>query len=164
MTKSHPQTAADLPPAGKLSLPVLASLPNPPKPRKVHDGGGLFLIANPNGSRYWRFSYALGGRRNTLSLGVYPAVTLDGARHHARLLRAQVAQGIDPSEVRQAAKAKAKEEAATRRAQASFLLSAAGALIVELPGRTFALTPLETRDLRSFLSETSKVGESDHGD
>ncbi|MBF0383164.1 MAG: DUF4102 domain-containing protein, partial [Magnetococcales bacterium] len=42
------------------------------KPLKASDGGGMFLLVNPNGSRWWRLSYRFNGKQKTLSLGVYP--------------------------------------------------------------------------------------------
>ncbi|MDY0040626.1 MAG: Arm DNA-binding domain-containing protein [Desulforhabdus sp.] len=41
------------------------------KPIKLTDGGGLYLLLQPNGSRWWRFDYRFDGKRKTLSMGVY---------------------------------------------------------------------------------------------
>ncbi|MGH9891270.1 MAG: Arm DNA-binding domain-containing protein [bacterium] len=49
------------------------------KPIKHFAGGGLYLLQNPNGSRWWRFDYRFAGKRRTLSMGVYPAVGLKQA-------------------------------------------------------------------------------------
>ena len=51
------------------------------KPTKLTDGGGLYLLLNPNGSRWWRLDYRYGGKRKTLSMGVYPDVGLKDARN-----------------------------------------------------------------------------------
>lgn len=32
------------------------------KPYKLTDGGGLYLLVNTNGSRYWRMKYRVMGR------------------------------------------------------------------------------------------------------
>lgn len=50
------------------------------KPYKMADGGGLYLLVNPNGARYWRLKYRVNGKEKLLALGVYPAVTLADAR------------------------------------------------------------------------------------
>ena len=50
------------------------------KPVKLFDEGGLYLILTPAGARWWRFDYRYGGKRRTLSMGVYPAVGLKDAR------------------------------------------------------------------------------------
>ncbi len=71
------------------------------KPYKVSDFDGLFVAVNPNGSRLWRFKYRLDGKEKLLSIGPYPAVTLAKARAARDDARAKVAEGIDPSEVKQ---------------------------------------------------------------
>lgn len=38
------------------------------KPLKLFDGGGLYLLVNPNGSRWWRFKYRYEGKERGLSL------------------------------------------------------------------------------------------------
>jgi hypothetical protein len=65
------------------------------KPYKVSDEKGLYLLVNRAG-KYWRLDYTLAGRRNTLALGVYPAVTLTQARVARDRARLLVRQGIDP--------------------------------------------------------------------
>lgn len=74
------------------------------KPRKLFDGGGLFLLVQPNGSRWWRLKYRFDGVEKTLSLGVYPEVSLKQARERREAFRKQIADGIDPSTVRKAEK------------------------------------------------------------
>lgn len=39
------------------------------KPYKLSDGGGLYLLVNPNGSRYWRLKYRIAGKEKLLALG-----------------------------------------------------------------------------------------------
>src|SRR3977135_4159862 len=48
--------------------------------KKLVDGGGLHLLVNPDGARYWRMAYRYQGRQKTLALGVYPIVSLAEAR------------------------------------------------------------------------------------
>lgn len=73
-------------------------------PIKFSDGGGMYLLLNPNGARYWRFNYRIGGKAKTLSLGVYPEVPLKLARERRNKFRRQLFDGIDPSEQRKAEK------------------------------------------------------------
>ncbi len=47
---------------------------------KLSDGGGMYLLLKPDGSRYWRLDYRFDGKRKTLALGVYPQVSLSDAR------------------------------------------------------------------------------------
>src|ERR1044072_442400 len=72
---------------------------------KLFDSGGLYLLVNPNGSRWWRLKYRGAGREKLLSLGVYPDVPLKRAREKRDEARRLVADGIDPSAQRQAVKA-----------------------------------------------------------
>jgi integrase len=73
-----------------------------PKPRKVSDGKGLYVLVQPTGSLLWRFKYRLGGTEKLISLGGYPQVPLALARERRDEARRQVAQGIDPSAARKA--------------------------------------------------------------
>ena len=41
---------------------------------KHWDGGGMYLLVNAGG-KYWRMDYRFAGKRKTLALGVYPAVS-----------------------------------------------------------------------------------------
>lgn len=50
------------------------------KPYKLADGGGLYLLVNPNGKRYWRLKYRSLGKEKLLAIGVYPDVSLAEAR------------------------------------------------------------------------------------
>ena len=71
------------------------------KPYKVTDGLGLYLIINPNGSRWWRFKYRYAGREKLLSLGTYPDTSLKLARDNRDDKRTLLARNIDPSAIRQ---------------------------------------------------------------
>lgn len=78
------------------------------KARKLYDERGLFLLVNPNGSKWWRLKYRFADREKLLSLGIYPDVPLKSAREQRDLARQQIASGIDPSEARKALKAQAR--------------------------------------------------------
>ena len=68
------------------------------KPYKLTDGGGMYLLVQPNGSKYWRMAYRLHGKQKLLAIGVYPAVGLAAARKKRDDAREKLAAGIDPSE------------------------------------------------------------------
>jgi integrase len=72
---------------------------------RLTDGDGLYLLLKPSGSHWWRLDYSIGGKRKTLSIGVYPDTGLKAAREKADEARQRVAAGIDPSDVRKASKA-----------------------------------------------------------
>src|SRR3954471_5843639 len=78
------------------------------KPYKVSDGGGMYLLAMPDGARYWRMDYRFAGKRRTLALGVYPPLSLSAARASREDARGSLAQGIDPSVAKKARKQAAK--------------------------------------------------------
>lgn len=50
-----------------------------PSGEKHSDGGGMYLHVLAAG-KYWRMNYRFVGKQKTLSLGVYPAVSLAEAR------------------------------------------------------------------------------------
>ncbi len=66
--------------------------------------GGLYLEVNPAGGKWWRWKYRYGGKEKRLSLGVYPDVSLKGAREKRDAARQQLAAGIDPGQARRAEK------------------------------------------------------------
>jgi integrase len=65
------------------------------KPGKYHDGGGLYFIVHPGGSRSWAFRYGRDGKR-WAGLGPLHTVGLAEARERAKALRLQILDGIDP--------------------------------------------------------------------
>ena len=82
------------------------------KPQKLTDGGGLYLLLNPNGSRWWRWDYRHSAKRKTLSMGIYPDIGLKDARERRDSARKLLAAGIDPGEQRKAEKAAGTDRAA----------------------------------------------------
>ena len=74
------------------------------KAYKVYDDRGLYMVVNPNGSRWWRFKYKYDGKERGISLGVYPDVTLAYAREQLQEARQLLARGIDPSAQRRTVK------------------------------------------------------------
>lgn len=64
---------------------------------KLSDGGGMYLLLKPDGSRYWRLDYRYDGKRKTLALGVYPQVALKTAREQRAAARALLSEGVDPA-------------------------------------------------------------------
>jgi len=82
------------------------------KPRKMTDGGGLFIQIEPAGGKLWRFQYWFEGKRKLLALGKYPDVSLQAVRERHQEARKQVAQGIDPAVAKKAQKAAKGERAA----------------------------------------------------
>lgn len=68
------------------------------------DGGGLYLLVGPTGTRSWVLRYQLRGRRREMGLGTAAVVTLQEARQIALQARRLVAAGADPLEERRLAR------------------------------------------------------------
>lgn len=95
----------------KLTDTKIRSLKPREKQYKVSDGSNLFLVITPTAAKYWRFKYIFNGKEKLLALGVYPDVTLALAREKRDEAKQQLAEGNDPSFVKQI-KQRAKKQAA----------------------------------------------------
>ena len=97
-----------------LSPSQVANAKSTATPYKLRDGGGLFLLVEPNGSKGWRLDYRRPGtgKQNTLSLGTYPAVSLKRAREKREEASTLRADGIDPGVQRVAHKRAGEDRAA----------------------------------------------------
>ncbi len=80
-------------------------------PWKLADEKNLYLLIKPAG-KYWRWDYRFGGKRMTMSFGVYPEVDLKTARKRRDAGRAMLADGQDPMAEKASAKRTAAVEAA----------------------------------------------------
>ena len=68
-------------------------------------GGGLYLMrGKKTGLHYWRLDYTFGGKRLTLSLGVFPEVSPERASQLAIANLALAKDGTNPSDLRKATK------------------------------------------------------------
>ena len=77
---------------------------------KYRDAEGMYLLVTKAGM-YWRMDYRHAGKRKTLALGVYPAVSLAKARRRRDVAKELLADGIDPSQAKRDDK-QAKADAA----------------------------------------------------
>jgi integrase len=82
------------------------------KPRKMADGGGMYLEVMPTGSKYWRLKYRFDGKEKRLAFGVYPEVSLSEGRDKREQARKLLKQGIDPGLVKHIAEQKRALESA----------------------------------------------------
>ena len=80
------------------------------KPKKLFDGGGLFLLVTPTGGKLWRLKYRFGGIEKLLALGAYPQTSLADARHKRDDARAMILNGVDPRDIKKAQKAAGAQE------------------------------------------------------
>ena len=81
------------------------------KAYKLADERALFLLVTPAGGKYWRLKYRYLGKDKTLSLGVWPEVTLAEARDKRDAARKQIADGIDPHAERKLKRIRAQIDA-----------------------------------------------------
>lgn len=79
------------------------------KPYKKPDGGGMYLLVNPNGSKLWRMKYRFAGKEKLLSIGQYPLVSIVEAREERHKAKKLLAQNppIDPMAKKKEQKAEA---------------------------------------------------------
>jgi len=144
-------------PPTPLSDERIAAAISADKPIRLYDGGGLHLLIQPSGARWWRFKYRFGGRQGTISAGIYPDVSINAARAKRDEFRALLAQGINPSDAVKAERARQREAEARRLDEMRFAIENDGALSIRLGNRQVSLTPTETDELRRFLSATQAV-------
>jgi hypothetical protein len=94
----------------KLATPLLDIQPKNAKPQakpyKLFDGGGMYLLVNPDGSKYWRMSYKFEGTERLLAFGKYPEISLANARKQRTAARESINSGIDPSQAKRIEKTK----------------------------------------------------------
>lgn len=74
------------------------------KDYKMGDGGGMYLLVKATGSKCWRFKYRFAGKEKLLAIGIYPDISLAQARERRGDARKLLANGGDPSAVKQSAK------------------------------------------------------------
>ncbi|ADL55837.1 tyrosine-type recombinase/integrase [Gallionella capsiferriformans] len=74
------------------------------KPYKLSDGGGLFLLVQINGGKYWRLAYRFADKQKTLALGIYPDISLADARERREQARKLLANDTDPSAIKKETK------------------------------------------------------------
>ena len=87
--------------SGKLSARGVVTA----KPGRHSDGGGLYLVVSPTGTKKWVYRFTFSGRVNETGVGGGD-VPLAEAREKAVGLRNQVRDGLNPVAVKRQAKAK----------------------------------------------------------
>jgi len=83
--------------------PSSACTPN--NPDKYSDGDNLRLWVRHSGSKAWVSDYSFNGKRQSLTIGKYPAMGLADARQRNQQIKDLLAQGIDPKQDKKRRKA-----------------------------------------------------------
>ena len=92
---------------------AIRNLKPQPKPYKIADEKGLYLLVTPAGGKLWKLKFRNGmGVERKLSLGAYPDLGLKDARDYRDSARSGLAKGVDPAEKKQSDKRAAKINAA----------------------------------------------------
>lgn len=95
---------------GSLTDIKLRSLKPKDKLFKVTDNKGMHVLIMPNGSKYFQLRYKYQGKEKTLSLGIYPEISLAEARDKRDEARKMLKEGIDPSQAKKENKLQRKTE------------------------------------------------------
>jgi len=72
---------------------------------RMADSNGLCIEVRPTGSKVWRYRYRINDKASMVTIGEYPAVSLQQARTERDKLRAMVKAGTNPAHAQRAAKA-----------------------------------------------------------
>lgn len=67
------------------------------KAQKISLEENLYLHVNPKGNKFFRVRFSFGGKRNSISLGQYPYLSLAEARKQLFETKELLAKGINPS-------------------------------------------------------------------
>ena len=123
-----------------------------PKPIKLFDANGLFLLLQPSGGKLWRLKYRIGGTEKKFSIGRYPDVGLKEARRRRDEARELLAVGQNPEDHK-----RSTEDAIALRAAATFQLLGDEYLAKAAVEGREAVTIAKSRWLLSLM--TSEIGE-----
>jgi len=66
------------------------------KDYNLSDGDGLYFIVRKNGSKFFRFDFRYGGKRLSMSLGIYPLTSLKEARNKTADAKKLLENNINP--------------------------------------------------------------------
>lgn len=72
---------------------------------RMADSNGLCIEVRPTGAKVWRYRYRINDKASMVTIGEYPAVSLQQARTERDKLRAMVKAGTNPAHAQRAAKA-----------------------------------------------------------
>ncbi len=87
-----------------LTASKITAIKRGPKPQKYFDGRGLFLLVEATGNYKWRYKYRFAGKETSISLGLYPEVSLKLARQKRDEARMRIGAGVNPARERKDAK------------------------------------------------------------
>ncbi|MGD9554288.1 MAG: integrase arm-type DNA-binding domain-containing protein [Arcobacteraceae bacterium] len=74
------------------------------KDYKLSDGEGLYFVVKKNGTKSWRYDFSYGGKRKSMSFGIYPTVSLKDARTKKDEAKYSLANNVNPISIKRAKK------------------------------------------------------------
>lgn len=74
------------------------------KDYKLSDGEGLYFVVKKNGTKSWRYDFSYGGKRKSMSFGIYPTVSLKDARIKKDEAKYSLANNKNPISIKRAKK------------------------------------------------------------
>jgi hypothetical protein len=89
--------------------------------RYFDSGTGLHLWVKSPSKKYWIFRYMKSGKRQDMSMGVFPLISLSEARKGAMEARIKLAQGVNPIDAKRALKTASLKDQINFRDFASFI-------------------------------------------
>ncbi|BBV04032.1 tyrosine-type recombinase/integrase [Providencia rettgeri] len=84
----------------KLNVKQVEAAKAQDKPYKLTDGGGLYLNVSTTGAKSWRLKYRFDKKEKLLTIGLYPSISLSEARKARDKAKDDLANGIDPSDIK----------------------------------------------------------------
>ena len=72
------------------------------KDYKLSDGEGLYFVVKKNGTKSWRYDFSYGGKRKSMSFGIYPTVSLKDARTKKDEAKYSLANNVNPISIKKA--------------------------------------------------------------
>lgn len=81
---------------------------------RILDAERLYIEVRPTGKKIWRFKYVFNGKEGSISLGDYPAITLQEARKLKQDEQAKLAKGLNPADEKKKLKEQLKNSTTFR--------------------------------------------------
>lgn len=130
------------------------------KPYKFTIGKSLYLLINPNGSKYWRMKYIFLGKEKTLSFGVYPEISIEEAIYQRDIAKELLKKHIDPVLHRKLQKQQ-QEEVEDKKSELEISLKNDGNLIIKKNFKSILITKEELQSLKSFIAPIINLDNKD---
>ncbi|WP_044418526.1 tyrosine-type recombinase/integrase [Halarcobacter anaerophilus] len=72
------------------------------KAYKLSDGQSMYLVVQKNGTKFFRFDFSFANKRQSMSFGIYPDISLKEARQKREHAKEKIKKGINPIDFKKA--------------------------------------------------------------